>query len=715
MLYILLGIQDWASSFLDILGKLIYSYRTIGFPFALAHLLVLFGLVYQTWYRKILVETKALEQWQPRISPPPDKPTQISDAKAQSSDASADSKPKKKQAGEPETVVILDQFVGEVVALGDQGFFVPMSDFTDRLDSITDSMLAEFHDRTNLFILVGVAGTMLGIFEFAFNSNEVLKSNLETSARLVKLGEYLSGSMAKAFPVGFVGLTLTFLTQVAASTPERRLRTALADATRRALQVRQLRSRSQAGIVQQSVSEIKAAMLPLENLQQSLDEVLAPIVANLGARLEQSLDLIKAQSDELQKTNVGTHEIVGAVNVAVGKLEMVVNGLQEQIQQTKPVIGKIVELQNEQITSLHGFNSIIQRNLEHVQIVNNSLAEAVRGVDDLSLRMFHATEAKLNVIAHDTLVAWGTMSQELKDLIVQNHSHLLVGVAAQAQNVERSLTTASGQLGSMAASVHKTLDSFSTLPLTIQSEIQETFSTLSQGSLKTWELMSNEFVTGFQQKYTEYLGGIRSESEETAKALNKAAVAVADISKSMDEILKEAIKTTLQETKNVLSASIRDLNHLFAEHYPEISQNVATLSNSLKTTIEQTQTIQRESNIWLDRVITAHETISKMQQMLTAAAVVAPAGDDSSKSSLDQISLLLSENVNELKRLNAATGEIQKLIPTPDKALQEELQKTTRILTDIHTDIHNDFVETSKLSTDGKQSWVRRIISRRPD
>src|SRR5436305_1577408 len=127
-------------NFGEVLGRLLSGYFDAGWPFAALHAVVLFFVVYKTWFRKIRTETKALESWK--------------------SDRSSIRK--------GETTPVLDRFVEDSEALGPQGILVPMTDYSDRLDSSVDGMVSELHDRINLLLLVGIAGSLFGLYEFAF-------------------------------------------------------------------------------------------------------------------------------------------------------------------------------------------------------------------------------------------------------------------------------------------------------------------------------------------------------------------------------------------------------------------------------------------------------------------------------------------------------------------------------------------------------------------
>jgi hypothetical protein len=672
----------WHAFWDSILGKLLYRYVTDGKYFAIAHVFVLGMIVLQTWYRKMLPETRALENWFPKVGKRPDDPSVLAyDPKANAYAAT--------DLAEP--THLLDQFVEECEDLGEKGLFVPMTDFSDRLDSITDGMVAELHDRTNLFILVGVAGTLLGIFEFAFNSYQVLSdTGLESGQRLLKLGEFLSGSMAKAFPVSFIGLLLAFISQIVTSWPERRLRTALATATGKALEVRKAKSRSQAQLVQQTMDKLQEAMKPLENLKDSLTEVITPVISDLGARLEESLKLVKEQFDELQKTNTTTQAVVRAINIAVKTLQGIVNGLRQQIEQTRTVLDNVLQHQEAQKDSLRAFNDIANLNLEQVQLINHSIVDVVRNIDALPQKVQLTAQEAFDLVSRDMLSVWSGMSDEIKDLVVNDSASILGDIAEQARGVETSLLDTATRVSALTQGVNETLGSLNTMPQELLGEIKGAFNILAQGSQNTWESMSQEFKVGMQQEYLQYWQGIRNETVTVRGALQRAAENLENLSKSIDSVLKESLKATLHETKAELTDSLHVFKGLLLEQYPQVANDVISLSDSLKSSIAQAQTIQAGAATWLKDVQTAHESMSQIHLLLTDTLEQARKEPEAPPE--NRAETLLQQGVTELKHLNEAFEEKSKLILVRDQAVKQELEKSTQVLMHIKEGLNRNLL-----------------------
>lgn len=690
---------------LDLLWKVIVNYGWHGYLFAIAHVAVLIMLLLTL--HRMHHETEALEHWQPR--------EKDSSVEGHAFDSAT---PSSSSSSSTTSTDILDQFVGECDYLGQQGFFVPMTDFSDRLDSIVDGIAAEFHDRANLFIVVGVAGSLLGIFEFAFNSHDAMTNQaLSPNERLNALGTYLSESMSKAFPVGFIGLVLTFIAQAFAPRPEGKLRDALVDAIGRALKARQSKSRSQGQIVREAAEGIKAAMGPLENLEQTLKLSVQPAVDKLGEHLDESLKLVKTQFDEMQKTNAGTQDIVREVNVAVGMLEKMVGDLERQAEETRQVNEGAIRLQQQQMVSLAEFNEATAVNLQQVRLINDSIVNTLQSINRLPQVLHQTTQMKLDEAARDTLSAWRGMSDEIKDLVIGDHNNLLDGVAVQAENIQAALSTASLQLLSMANGTRQAIDALTDLPPHLLTEFKQSFNILSDSSGAYWNDKTNLFVNEMMGEYTRYLRLIGDETQKVKTALEGTSEALTMVSRQMGTILPESLKTVIVEAKKELEAGLLSINHVLVQQYPDISRDVVTLSESLKSTVEQARTIQQESSAWMEGVQIAHEKLAEINRLIAEA--LERTRSEISPTNAEQTLILLGRNAEELKRLGDLFAQINARMPPSDQ-VGPELSRATDLLAHIRDDLHRRLQEEQYLdrnNTNGsRDGWLRRTYNtlRRP-
>ncbi|HWW73887.1 MAG TPA: hypothetical protein VNZ44_00740 [Pyrinomonadaceae bacterium] len=653
---------------LTLLGRLLLNYVSYGAPFAAFHALVAVMLVRQTWYRKIRVETRALEHWRPRGP----------------------------AGGAAETTRILDEFVADCDNMGGQGFFIPMTDFSDRLDSIVDGITAEMHDRTNLFILVGVAGTLLGVFEFAFRSHEVIQANSgDPGKSLSALSDILTSSMSKAFPVGFVGLLLTFLSQVIASIPERRLRTALANATGKALEAREGASRSQVNALQDSVGKMQEAMstsvtamkdalLPLANLQQTLGGVFEPTMNALSQHLADSLGLVSAQHEEMKKTNEGTQEIVGIARQAVADLRQAVERQIKQAEQTRESNENTIRVMREQHEALAVFNAALDASRERVDSVNRSVADAAAGVEALPDRLHGAAQLAFDRLAVDTLFVWQAASDELKHGIAGEHERLLDGAARQAGEVHATLMSAAAGLAGVAAGVGASVDGLTRLPENLEAEMKRVFGALATNSTEHWNLRTDDYMRLLLTHQANFFDNIRQKTADIEQSLGNAAGQLANISQRMDNILRDSLRDTIKAAREEIATSLVSFNRVIVEQYPALTENVVALTDGLKAAVASSGEIQKESASWLAGIQAAYERLEEINRLLTDA--LARTREETSPTNAEQVRALLQQNVDGLKGLGEQLVGISRLIPAPGQVqsvtnvLQDGLGRTTELL-----------------------------------
>ena len=336
--------ETMPTSSVGLLVKLLAAYWNKAWPFALGHGVLAALILYRTY--TIHRETATLECWRPPQVPEP------MDAKAAASDT-----------GSPATYT-LDRFIEECMVLGPQGFFVSIADFSDRIDSIVEGLLSDLYNKINMLLIVGIAGSLFGLFEFANSSSHGLSDIANGKGVQVNFSELLASSMAKAFPVGFVGLALMLLFQVWATVPESRLRQAVVAAIGRAVEERRKLCRSQAAIVEAAVMSIGQAMKPLENLESTLARTITPVVEEFAKQMEGSLALLKKQFDALTGASFKIDEAVNAVERSVVAVERNIRVLEETasrldltLKAAPAVLATSIELQKEQVVAFQQFKA----------------------------------------------------------------------------------------------------------------------------------------------------------------------------------------------------------------------------------------------------------------------------------------------------------------------------------------------------------------------
>lgn len=246
-------------SALEIIWGLCRNYVVHAWPFAIGHLFLAY-IVFKDW-RTIRREGDALKAWSEH-GPATTECTQI-----------------------------LTGFVEEARDWAQHGILVPVTDFSDRLDSLVTGMSDGIHSRVNLFLIIGIAGTFFALFEFAFVAPKILQEELG----LVQLSNALNHSLAKAFPVGFIGLVATIAGHVLVSRPEGQLRMALSEATQSALTARRVARRN-------PIEAIEKALEPIRNLDQMLGQSMQLVIDRFSAQLAQTSDLIQKQFATLDQS-----------------------------------------------------------------------------------------------------------------------------------------------------------------------------------------------------------------------------------------------------------------------------------------------------------------------------------------------------------------------------------------------------------------------------
>jgi hypothetical protein len=411
--------MDWLYSFINIVGEMLKGYVRDGWLFALAHLVV-FYFLYRSW-RNVGKAAQELENWHPQVGVPvPEESSEMGE--------SLKLVPRTSQP-----VGLLDLYVAESEKMGAQGAFVPMTDYSDRLDSIIDGLISELQDRTNLFLIVGIAGTLFGLFEFAFLSySELQRSAPQPGGQLLNLGKFLSQSMSKAFPVGFMGLALTFFAQLWSARPEGRLRAALASAAQRALEKRKEASVSQGESLRQAVIAMQKAMQPLENLSSTLSQGLEPVADTFGKRLDELLELVKGQFNEMQQATQNLQEAIGKLQDGVNSFGAVTARVEDLFGQLPDMLNSLASLQDRQRESIEAFDNQVAGRLQEALELDNALKESIQHLGQLPGQLAVEFKNAFTGLSGAALNAWEDHSSEYhKNLqnVYQNFLHSLNGSA----------------------------------------------------------------------------------------------------------------------------------------------------------------------------------------------------------------------------------------------------------------------------------------------
>jgi ABC-type transporter Mla subunit MlaD len=537
--------MDIGSLFLELLR----NYFTFGWPFFLLHIGVL-GLSVYTWtflYREIT----HLEKWATGSS-----------------------------SGSSQAAQILHQFIAESRKLSPQGFFVPITDFSDRLDSIIEGRVTELYERINLFLIVGIAGTLFGVFEFASGASKIMGTDTISSAdRVVRLGEILSASLAKAFPVGFVGLVLMFLGQIGVSFWENRLRRVIAKATSIALHYRMEASATQAQVIANAAAKIETALAPIQNLQVMMTETLGPVVQALGERLDDSLGLVKEQFGQLETTTASFSSAVTGLRDGVAALEKNTEHIGALLQHTPEVLGRLSQLQRDQEQALKEFRENLRTSLEESERTLAVLESATQASRDLPGRILAATQEALSTISQDSTRVSSALADEVRQQLTaasadlsqhlrSNSESLFGSMQGQSEALQALIRTTGGQLIDVGSAAREAVAGIQEVRKEARAGLEASFIEMGRESGGRWGKMTDEFGRQTQNEFFQFIEGIRGSAREIRESLDEAARSWGTVAVNAETMIQGPIIKVLENVGGELRRGVRDLDSLIADRYP---------------------------------------------------------------------------------------------------------------------------------------------------
>ncbi len=634
------------TDFVSLVAALCAGYLLNGWPFVLAHLFVAY-LIRNSWL-ELNHEKVALEKWQ---MPDAKESTDTDLLSSLVTDSAKESTPARSSPQVPssprerrETIVVLEQFIEESRVLGGKGLFVPMTDFSDRLDSAVEGKIAELHDRTNLFLYVGIAGTMFGVFEFAFRSYTLMVSGVAQSEKVIKLGEYLSGSMSKAFPVGFFGLLFTFIAQIIATRPEQQLRAELSEATRKALEARQAATHSQAELLQNAAASIAQAMRPLKDLKDTLSESLKPVVEVFGARLDKSLGLLETQFKRLDQTSTGLQAAVDNVRQAIGSVADATKSLDSLIKDTPRVINRLLDLEKKHESSLEKIDALFIRHFEQADELSKSLKEAVEDLSSLSKRVIEETSAGIKRIENASVAGWTSAADELRTKLEKDLASLFLHVGARMAELTTTIDKALATMNSLGSKSAASIAEIEKVAPQIAEGYKQSLQKVGEESVALWKKLIEGLDKDLQNQYLPYLNEVQKGTSKSSDALTKAAEEWSDLARSSKVVLKEPVVAAVAEARKDLVELLRSVDTNVEDRIRQFSGELKDLQTSTGQLVDKVAAI----NAGLSKWVAEAAPLAKEMRGVTSSL------QEQSKSQADI-----------LKRLQTTTEKLAKIANRP--------------------------------------------------
>lgn len=573
--------------------KLVTAYALDAWPFALLHFVVVIYLTRSIL--RLIRETRELHRWDPEI-------------------------PTASGAG-----AILSSFIRDSASLADRGFVVPVTDYSDRLDAEVENLVAEVGERTNMLLLVGIAGTLFGVFEFATRSMAI------NGDRLTQIGQILSESMAKAFPVGFVGLMLMLVFQLALATPVSRLFRAASEATRKALEHRGVVSRTLSDSISLSIAE---AMRPVSTLGTTLSEHLQPVVTALGERLEQSLSLVKLQFGEIDQSTQRFIKATANLHQSANAMTNTSSRLEDLLKATPKVLATTEKIQQLQQQALEQLGAAFQQHVHDAKRVAETLERVGTSTEGLPAELVRQTAAAIQPVLErlttDAAAAWESLAQDLGGELRREHAefvrqtgedittvhHALRGAADEwkrlavssealiAQPLQRALdgidsasTRALATADGMSKSLATAGAELSTLPERFAERtataIAPVFERVAVESTGTWRELVGLVASDVQRSYAEFVASSRQEVERANESMRAAAEEMRRLAEGAQASLTEPIATAIETARRETSAVMAEVSEFVRERYPAIRADMETLRHDMAAIVQALGVIER--------------------------------------------------------------------------------------------------------------------------
>lgn len=477
-------------------------YVVYAWPFMLVH----FGLVWlivRQFRVEIRPEIEALKSWDPE-----------------------------KPQTRTECTRVLTQFVHSARQWAEHGVLVPITDFSDRLDSQVTGLLEKLHNRINLLLITGVAGTFFAMFVFASEAARIIRAANPATVGM-ELSNALTQGLAHAFPVGFFGLVLTMAGHIWASRPERDLRSGLTEATQRALEARGLAVRGPLDAVAES-------MQPLRNLQATLSGSLEPVIEGFRGQLRETSGLIQRQFELLAQAAAAVERSVQPLGATAAQLESALRLVPE-------TVDRAARLQQEAGDQLRAMSEGALATRASLEASAGELSRAAQGL--------------------------AALPQELRDQFRAGLEELAAESRRSAQSLIREVSEAVGQLagaaGQVSGALEKAVGEFSAAAAATAGACEAGFSATSR-----------TFFTGLENRLVELTQRVQVSSEQASANLSQAGLALRNYATEARALMVSIVQEQFRSTLEAIRPQLRELEHALVERYPQAVANLVAAADA---------------------------------------------------------------------------------------------------------------------------------------
>lgn len=448
---------------------------------------------------------------------------------------------------------VLQQFVAESERWGTRGVFVPMTDFSDRLDSYVSGKVDSLHSHINLFLIVGVAGTFFAMFKFAVSVTATGVAP-ETISRLLATG------LATAFPVGFVGLLLSVVFHFVAYRWENRLSLEVNDATRNAMRLRQQAGK---GVLEQ----IQESLAPLQNLQETLQGSLQPVIEGFRSQLGATSKLIEDQIQPLSKA-------VGAFSAAVDGLAKPSQALADAARELPSSLQESTRVQAENRAVLVESAQFVRETSVVFQEASGAFKDATVQWHSLPADLRAGFEEQLERMSTTASKLWNGSSEELFASL--KPACAILEASAASLGVGASALSAIPQTicGQLVAGLERLASTAEQGVTSLQATYSTELKSLSSVSFDAWTGSCNQFVNSMNTSTIAFCGAVGTNTAKSTEALTQASYRITEICNAFDSHLPESVSQLYKMSLHELRPYLQRMDEAITERYPAALHNL---------------------------------------------------------------------------------------------------------------------------------------------
>jgi chromosome segregation ATPase len=451
------------------------------------------------------------------------------------------------QKTESELVEQLQLFIKESAHWAELGARVPMTDFSDRIDSIIEGLADELHNKVNLFLVVGIAGTFFGMVLFAGDPR-----GLQSTSEIYKS---LINALAHAFPIGFFGLVWTVAGHYIVGNSEDRLRQAAARATNRTIEYRFKKeddtAKSPVTLLYAAIdaipSQMSSALQPLENLEITLAKTLTPVIdafkEGWATTAQDMRDSLRAMSTSI----VGLQESIAKLERPIGEMSETFG----QITETTQVLQKIAT------------DAATQARLasEAVIKLDRSLADGATAIDKAAVRVSELPE----VIRDQTAAAFSNVAAACRPAWEELSKEFVGSLTNASANTLNDIKTATLE---SCTEIKKAGELLNQISATLGQALKEAI----EGAIDTISKPVTDLDSVFRTEYPKVIDKLQPVLQDAGRNLSA-------LRQTLDDMNSSNAKTTMiLQAWTQLGSTIQDANRSIRGSADRLSSMLNDLS-----------------------------------------------------------------------------------------------------------------------------------------